>query len=84
MGLTKDDLVVGKWYRAKRHLESAFSNNDRQIVYLSSDKTQVQYDGDTVKMGQRRPVVDVEKFLKWAERVITQEELTEYNKKHGS
>ena len=75
--LTKEDLKVGSTYRAKRYKEVMISfnrlgsNNDRIIVWMSD--TKVQYDSDTVKMGRRFPIVDIEKFLRWAKEEIKEE-----------
>lgn len=77
--LTKEDLRVGCWYRAKRFKEFFGKNNDRQIVYLSGDR--VQYDSDTVRTGRRLPFTTIEKFLRWAKRKVTKKEIEEYNKR---
>jgi len=70
--LKQEDIAVGKWYRAKRFNEGIFGNinNDRVVLWISSDRKEVQYDSDTVKMGQRRPVVPMEKFLKWVKEEV--------------
>jgi hypothetical protein len=77
MVLTADDVKVGKTYRGKRFGGSATYNNDRSVVYVSSER--VQYDSDTVKNGRHYPTVDMEKFLKWAKRELTKEELEAYH-----
>lgn len=69
--LTKEDIQVGKTYRGKRFLQSTWgSTNDRYIVYISQDKTRVQYDSDTVKNGRHYPTIDMDKFLKWAKMEV--------------
>lgn len=74
--LTENDLQVGRVYRAKRPI-GVFVNfatrvpNDRVILWMGDGK--VQYDGPTVKVGQRQPKVTVEAFLKWAAYDCTQE-----------
>lgn len=74
--LKQEDITVGKWYRGKNFKEGIFgnTNNDRVVLWISPDRTEVQYDSDTVKPGQRRPTVTMEKFLRWAK-----EELQEGN-----
>lgn len=65
--LTKDDLKVGKVYRAKRFREGFFgTNNDRIILWIGASS--VQYDSDTVKDGRRYPTTSIESFLNWAAR----------------
>lgn len=69
--LTRADLVVGKWYRAKRFARIGWDgNNDRTIVGISpfdaGDLTEIQYDSDTVKMGSHLPKTTVGAFLRWA------------------
>jgi len=65
--LKPEDIKIGKWYRAKRFKEGLFgsTNNDRLVVWISIDRKDVQYDSDTVRIGQRRPVISMEKFMKW-------------------
>ena len=72
--LKQEDIAVGKWYRAKNFRAGIFGNvnNDRVVLWISPDRAEVQYDSDTVKMGQRRPVVSMEKFLKWAKEEVPQ------------
>ena len=67
--LTKEDLVVGGTYRTKRYRESPFGgNNDRNIVWM--DDHRVQYNSDTVKIGQSYPIVAIEVFLRWAKEKV--------------
>ena len=68
MPLTKEDLQVGGIYRAKRYREWLHLNNNRRIVWMG-DAT-VQYDSDTVRIGQHYPRIDIEKFLRWAKEKV--------------
>jgi len=70
--ITDKDLIIGHCYSAKKPKLIGFFPrlyNDRQIVWLGID--QVQYDSPTVKMGRKLPIVTIEKFLKWADKDIT-------------
>lgn len=78
--LTEKDLVVGRWYRAKkpRRVARTFGNadgepNDRKITWIGLG--QLQYDGPSVKFGSHYPKQDIEKFLKWVGRELTNEEM---------
>ena len=44
--------------------------DDRQVVYVSSDR--VQYDSPTVRDGRRYPTIDRDKFEKWAGSDVTE------------
>lgn len=72
--LTASDIKRYHIYEAKRPraVGSAISPrvNDRMVLYISPLGA-VQYDGPTVKIGQRMPMVSMKKFLKWAGRDIT-------------
>ena len=71
MSITEADIVVGGTYRAKRYREYIFGcNNDRCVLWISEDRTKVQYDSSTVKIGQRRPIIPMEKFVKWTKERI--------------
>lgn len=67
-----EDIKVGTWYRGKRFKEGVFGivNNDRGVIWISPNRKEVQYDGYTVKIGQRRPIISMEKFLKWVKEEI--------------
>lgn len=73
--LTQNDLRVGRTYRAKRPAASGnfFEPliNDRTITWIGGGK--VQYDGPAVAIGRRRPIVDADAFIKWADRDVTDE-----------
>ena len=74
MTLTQADLKAGHWYKAKRVREYLFRGpNDRYIMRLSPGN--VQFDGPEVKDGRHYPTVSIEKFLKWADRELTPEEI---------
>jgi hypothetical protein len=74
--LTENDIMPRRCYRAKkpaavhRFLEPALVN-DRQVLWVSSDRSLVQYDSPTVSNGRRYPQVTMEKFLKWAGSDVT-------------
>ena len=73
--LTREDLKVGRVYCAKRPrpIMLGFDRlyNDRQIRWMGA--FEMQYDGPTVKNGSRYPRITIEKFLKWADRDVTDE-----------
>jgi len=72
------DLKVGNTYRAKKPAPagSMFKPvyNDRQILWISMDKSIVQYDGPAVPFGRRFPKISIEKFLRWAGEDVTAEQ----------
>jgi hypothetical protein len=63
--LTAEDIKVGSTYRGKRFQQFFSSTNDRVVVWMSSDRSEVQYDSDTVPIGRRLPRVSMEQFLRW-------------------
>lgn len=70
--MTKDDLVRGRIYSAKRPRRSLDGFcNDRMIVYVG--QFTVQYDSASLKTGRQYPSVAVEAFLKWVGRDVTAE-----------
>lgn len=75
--LTKQDLKVNNVYRAKRPLRvfmfSGDLYNDRQILYINEDTNLIQYDSPSVNNGRHYPRTTIEKFLKWANRDVTEE-----------
>lgn len=70
-----EDLKVGRVYRAKRprvvHTLGGSYINNRQILYISPFKETIQYDSPKVGFGSRYPEISTEKFLKWADKDIT-------------
>ena len=76
MPLTRDDIKVGRVYSAKREKVYGFMEpliGDRQVLWMSQDKERVQYDSPSVKIGQKRPVVPIDTFVRWAKEDITEE-----------
>ena len=69
--LTKNDLIVGRIYSAKRKLPCCFPPllNDRQIIWMNGDS--LKYDSPTVGFCKHYPLITVEKFLKWAKEDVT-------------
>lgn len=65
------DLTVGRTYRAKRPRNAGGMINDRTVVWVG--RGSVQYDGPSIRIGRRCPVVPVEVFLAWADRDVTDE-----------
>lgn len=67
------ELRVGRTYRAKKPGKAgAWHNpmvNDRTIKWIGSEE--VQYDGPSVAIGRNYPRVSIEKFLKWADKDVT-------------
>lgn len=73
--LKPEDVKVGFYYRAKKPKRCGDGGfNDRRVLWLSRDRTQVQYDSYTVADGRRYPTVEMAKFLNWVEKEITKEE----------
>jgi hypothetical protein len=71
--MEKSDLKVGRVYRAKKPMlvGNIFDPkvNDRMVVYIGAEK--LQYDSPTVKMGRKLPFIDIDLFLAWADRDVT-------------
>lgn len=69
-----NDIKLGRTYRAKRPAPAggypAFYN-DRTVVYISRDRSRVQYDGPAVAVGRTLPFVKMEQFANWACHDIT-------------
>lgn len=70
--MTADEIKAGHCYEAKK---PAFANgsyfNDRQVKWISQDRSVVQYDGPAVANGRHFPTTSMEKFLKWVGRDVT-------------
>ncbi len=66
------EIISGHVYRAKRPKPAGFPEafNDRMVVYVS--ELRVQYDSSTVRNGRKYPMVDRDKFEKWAAKDITE------------
>ena len=71
MAMTKDDLKVGCIYSAKHPRDCWGNFNDRQIAWISSCGDSVQYDSPTVRTGRHLPTVSMDKFLRWADKDVT-------------
>ncbi|MDD3095878.1 MAG: hypothetical protein PHD63_06515 [Candidatus Marinimicrobia bacterium] len=54
------EIQKGKWYKAKNKRSPA-----RYVLYISSDRQYVQYDGDEVRFGAKYPKRKMSAFLKW-------------------
>jgi len=72
--LTAADIKPGRCFEAKRPkkystLDGTFYD-DRQVSWVSSDLSRIQYDSPTVRNGRRFPTTDMEKFLKWVGRDV--------------
>lgn len=72
MTLTADDIQVGHLYRGKRRRVNPFTDatDDRVVLWISNDRTQVQYDSYFVKHGSRYHTVDMDKFLRWTKEEV--------------
>lgn len=44
--------------------------NDRQILYVG--RVSVQVDSPTIRFGRRYPMIDIDKFEKWAGEDVTE------------
>lgn len=73
MKLTAQDLQVGQIYRAKKPRRSNCVVNDRQIIWMDSFRTQIQYDGPAVSRGSPYPRMHMAKFLEWVSHNVTEE-----------
>lgn len=75
--MTTLDLRIGRTYRAKKPARTGDALtpliNDRTVVWLSSDKTIVQYDGPAVVPGRHLPRVQADVFTRWAGRDVSDE-----------
>lgn len=71
--LTAEDIQVGATYRGRRFQQFMLSNNDRQVMWISSDRSEVQYDSATVALGRKLPRTTMEKFLRWAKHAVKDE-----------
>lgn len=74
--LTADDIRSGRLYRGKKPKRAGiFSNewDDRVVLWISSDRTIVQYDSYAVRNGCKYPKSSMEKFLQWVDRELPAE-----------
>ncbi|WP_438288801.1 hypothetical protein [Burkholderia pseudomallei] len=76
------DFRRGQVWRAKRPKASgeffAPLINDRQIIWIDSLGTTIQYDSPSVAPGRHYPKVSREAFEKWAGREVTSELMPGY------
>jgi len=71
--LTKEDLIVGHVYSAKKkRIIGLFTSyyNDRAIIRKLPGGV-IQYDSPTVKIGRHYPSITEEQFLKWEKEDVT-------------
>lgn len=74
--LTPDDIKPGRVFACKRPAPVGFLEpllNDRMVMWVSSCKSEVQYDSPSVARGRRFPRVSMEKFLAWAVADVTEQ-----------
>lgn len=73
--LTVDDVLPGRCFEANKRRNYATMDgtfyDDRQVAWVSSDRTRVQYDSPMARPGRRLPVMNMEKFLKWAGKDVS-------------
>lgn len=78
LALRPEDITVGRVYRAKRPRSHGRGIvNDRTVVWVSEDRTRVQYDGPAVDIGKHFPTVDMAAFLTWAREEVIPDPATE-------
>lgn len=74
--MTEKEVVVGRTYCGKkpRKIQRGLFDvyfDDRQVRYVSRDRTLVQYDSPSVSLGRKYPMITMERFLAWADRDVT-------------
>lgn len=72
--LTPQDVNPNRVYSAKRPTPVGFIApvfNDRQVKWVNSERTQVQYDSPSTPLGRHYPKVSMEAFLKWVKEDVT-------------
>lgn len=81
--LTPEDIQVNKTYRAKRPRKGRdlFNNlaecmDDRTVLWISRDRTKVQYDHPFISIGRHYPTTTMERFLKWAKEEVIPSTIT--------
>ncbi len=76
MFITEAAIQVGRTYRAVKPASTGMFSalfNDRTIIWISSDRAFVQYDGPGVPDGRHYPKAKMEEFCRWALRDVTDE-----------
>lgn len=64
--MNPNDIQAGKEYKGK-------TPYPRYVLYVSPDRTQVQYDSESVGIGRSYPTLSMERFAKWAVEEIKSE-----------
>lgn len=64
--LKAEDIRSWHTYYAKRPKNFIFGNDDRLVLWVSVDRTQIQYDSNSVRTGRKYPTCTMLAFLKWA------------------
>ena len=74
-GILAADVRVGRIYAARRPARTGtvFAPvwNDRQVIYISPGRDQVQFDSPTVKRGRSYPRATMDAFVSWAGADVT-------------
>ena len=74
------ELVSGHFYRAKKPKRvSDGGYDDRRVLWISEDRSKIQYDSPTIGQGRHYPTIPTERFLKWVGKEITKEEYESTN-----
>ena len=66
-----ESLIVGHIYSAKKPKRMLYGSDNRTILWIDEERTMVQYDSDTVKIGRKQPTIPIESFLKWAKEDLS-------------
>jgi hypothetical protein len=71
--MEEKNIQPGKCYEAKKPVPYGFYEwmNDRMVLWISSDRREVQYDAPGIKVGRHYPTTTMTAFLKWAGRDVT-------------
>jgi len=73
--ITEKDITAGHVYRAKkpRAVGSLFQSyyNDRHVLWVSIDRSKLQYDSPAVPLNGKYKTVTMEQFLKWADKDVS-------------
>lgn len=73
--LSADDIKEGRVYAAKRPRKvGEFFRpvwNDRQVCWISKDRSRVQYDSPAVRNGGKFPAVSMDEFLAFVGSDVT-------------
>lgn len=72
--MTEDEIKVGNVYAAKKPTAAGLFDdrlNDRQVLWMDSGRSVLQYDSPTVKNGSHYKRMAVDAFAKWAHQDVT-------------